>query len=81
MSGVNQHYEREMRLLSENQSKKYWENMNQKITGTEMISISKEYYQILLDDQRFLNCLEAYGVDNWDGYACACADYRKNSNE
>lgn len=35
---------------------------------TEMIEISKALYDQLLEDQRFLSCLEGCGVDNWPGY-------------
>ncbi len=34
----------------------------------EMITITKELYEELLEDSRFLRCLEACGVDNWDYY-------------
>jgi hypothetical protein len=34
----------------------------------EFISITKEEYQELLDDQRLLHCLRAAGVDNWEGF-------------
>lgn len=34
----------------------------------ETVKISKEEYEHLLDRVEFLNCLEACGVDNWDGY-------------
>jgi len=34
----------------------------------EMITISLKEYEALKEDKRFLNALEAAGVDNWDGY-------------
>ena len=34
----------------------------------EMITITKKEYDELLNQIRFLYCLEAAGVDNWDGY-------------
>lgn len=34
----------------------------------EMITISREEYMELLKDSRFLECLRAAGVDNWEGY-------------
>lgn len=37
----------------------------------EFISIEKEEYDQLLEDQRFLRCLERAGVDNWEGYDIA----------
>jgi hypothetical protein len=33
----------------------------------ETITISKEEYDDLVRDSAFLRCLEAAGVDNWDG--------------
>jgi len=32
------------------------------------ITISKEEYEELLKDQKLLQCLQAAGVNNWDGY-------------
>ncbi len=40
-----------------------------------MVSITKEMYEHLLDRDSFLTCLEAAGVDNWDGYDIACQKY------
>lgn len=34
----------------------------------EMVVISKEEYDSLRYDSAWLSCLEAAGVDNWDGY-------------
>jgi hypothetical protein len=36
-----------------------------------MIEITVEEYEKLLCDSDFLDCLEACGVDNWDGYGDA----------
>ena len=33
----------------------------------ETVTIPKEKYQELLDRDEWLSCLEAAGVDNWDG--------------
>jgi hypothetical protein len=35
------------------------------------VRISKEKYEQLLNDQALLECLQACGVDNWDGYGDA----------
>ncbi len=35
----------------------------------EMITITKEEYDELLEASEFLSCLEACGVDNWGGYS------------
>ncbi len=32
------------------------------------ITISIEEYDSLVEDRDFLDCLEACGVDNWEGY-------------
>lgn len=37
----------------------------------EMVTISKEEYERLLNRAEFLSCLEACGVDNWSGYGYA----------
>jgi len=36
-----------------------------------MIEITEDEYNTLLDDSNSLNCLQAAGVDNWDGYELA----------
>ena len=38
---------------------------------TEMITITKAEYDGMQERIEFLNCLEACGVDNWDGYGDA----------
>ena len=38
---------------------------------SDVITISKEEYEKLLKDSQFLQCLEACGVDNWNGYSDA----------
>lgn len=43
----------------------------------EMITINKIEYEELLEQIRFLNCLEAAGVDNWDGYDYAQEIYEE----
>lgn len=44
-----------------------------------MITIPLHEYQKLLDDSRFLDCLNNTGVDNWDGYDEAVTEF--NSQE
>lgn len=46
------------------------ERLNVKVETNDdnLITITKETYHALLDSQHFLNCLEAVGVDNWQGY-------------
>jgi len=43
-----------------------------------MITITKSEYKELLDQVRFLNCLEAAGVDNWDGCEYAQEMYQES---
>lgn len=37
----------------------------------ETITITLEEYELLIERSEFLSCLEACGVDNWDGYSDA----------
>jgi hypothetical protein len=43
----------------------------------EMVQISKEEYEQLLEQQAKLTALEVAGVDNWDGYAIAMEIYTR----
>lgn len=45
-------------------------------TDHETVTISKEHYDELIEDQAFLSCLQAAGVDNWDGYSEAQEMYQ-----
>lgn len=47
----------------------------------EMITISKKEYDELLDAVRFLDCLRAVGVDNWQGCDDACDMYYTDEEE
>lgn len=33
----------------------------------DLVTIPRETYEMLLDDSDFLACLQATGVDNWEG--------------
>jgi len=35
------------------------------------VTISRKYYEKLIDGQAFLECLKSCGVDNWIGYGDA----------
>lgn len=37
----------------------------------EMVTITKEEYDELNEDSKFLQCLYSAGVNNWDGYEVA----------
>ena len=39
----------------------------------EMVTITKAEYDELIDRVDWLDCLEAAGVDNWEGWEEACA--------
>lgn len=41
------------------------------------IIVNKKYFKQLQQDAEFLGCLLDVGVDNWDGYGQAIAQYRK----
>lgn len=43
--------------------------------------VESDKYEELLDDSLFLNCLQNNGVDNWEGYDEAVADYHKIRSE
>lgn len=43
--------------------------------SADTVTISKVEYQELIQDQKFLRCLEGAGVDNWDGYDFAREEY------
>lgn len=46
----------------------------------EMITVTKEDYDSLVDAQLFLDCLEAEGVDNWQGYGDAMDRYQETQD-
>lgn len=39
------------------------------------VTISKDDYEALVRDARFMECLEVAGVDNWDGYEYGVRDF------
>ena len=43
------------------------------MSDEQMVTITKAEYDQLLEDQKFLECLQAAGVDNWEWYAAAFA--------
>lgn len=48
--------------------------------NSETVTISMEEYDELLRESRWLSCLEAAGVDNWEGYGIAI-DMRDDDSE
>lgn len=47
----------------------------------EYVTITFDEYKYLLDRLGFLNCLEAVGVDNWEGYGDAWEMYEEEDGE
>ena len=43
----------------------------------EIVTITKKEYEELLDYKECLECLEAAGVDNWEGYDYAMEMYNR----
>lgn len=48
---------------------------------SDTVTISKDEYEELLDLQRFYRRLEAWGIDNWDGYGYARAEHMEEDDE
>ena len=44
----------------------------------EMVTITKEEYESLLESDSKLTALENYGVDNWGGYGDAMTEYEED---
>jgi hypothetical protein len=56
--------------------------MNQPENGNiETVTIPKSQYERLLKDSDWLGCLEAAGVDNWQGIDMAHEMHRESSDE
>lgn len=47
----------------------------------EMILVDKEEYEELMNDVRFLRCLERFGVDNWEGFGLAREEFSNMGDE
>lgn len=46
-----------------------------------IVMVDKEVYEQLLEDQRFLECLRANGVDNWEYWDDACEMFHEEDDE
>ena len=60
-----------------------WEMQEETLPSTEeLVTITKAEYGRLLDSEHKLECLEQWGVDNWDRWDEAIEQYReeKESN-
>lgn len=71
IKGEGGYYSCEAELFAKNYVKK---------DECETVTISKEEYENLLSNNKFLNSLEALGVDNWDGYSEAWEMSREDNN-
>ena len=49
------------------------------LNGT--VTINEDYFDELLSDALFLSILESHGVDNWDGYSEAQAEYYSDDED
>ena len=49
--------------------------------NAEMITVPKDEYESYLKAWQKLQCLEAVGVDNWDGYDFAMEQYEESDGE
>ncbi len=54
-----------------------YETERGRMSDKEMVTISKSEYDTLLKEVRWLQCLEAAGVDNWSGFEDAAEIYRE----
>ncbi|MFA5758554.1 MAG: hypothetical protein WC942_04230 [Clostridia bacterium] len=46
-----------------------------------MVTITEEEYNRLVNSAKFLNCLEACGVDNWEWYSEALKMFKEEYND
>jgi phage pi2 protein 07 len=44
------------------------EQIGKEVFMEETITITKDEYDELIEDRKFLDCLRSAGVDNWEGY-------------
>lgn len=51
------------------------------MTQEETVTISAKEYDMLLQRDFKLNCLEGAGVDNWEGYDYAMEEYQAGLEE
>ena len=45
------------------------------------VTINEDYFDELLNNALFLSILESHGVDNWEGYSEAQAEYYSDDEE
>jgi len=49
------------------------------LNGT--VTINEDYFDELLNDALFLSILESHGVDSWEGYSEAQAEYSSDDED
>ena len=49
------------------------------LNGT--VTINEDYFDEILNDALFLSILESHGVDNWEGYSEAQAEYYSDDED
>lgn len=57
------------------------DNYSPSKTATETVVVLKSRLEELLRSEAKLSYLEAYGVDNWEGYDMAMSDFYKEEEE
>ena len=45
------------------------------------VTINEDYFDELINDALFLSILESHGVDNWEGYSEAQAEYYSDDED
>lgn len=46
-----------------------------------LITVNKRFFNKLMDDSNFLDCLKACGVDNWTGYSQAVEMFNQQEEQ
>jgi hypothetical protein len=63
----------------------YFRNLKMKtyfdVIDNVKIEVNQRYFEQLVDDSLFLNCLRSQGVNNWDGWDMACEEYEETKAE
>lgn len=60
--------------------RKEWVPMVNKDDTPRMVTIEQRRYEQLIEKEEWLGCLEAAGVDNWQGIDEACRISREDSD-
>ena len=71
----------EQQKLGIEEYKEFQSALHRIVESEDFKVINSEEYEELLDDSLFLNCLQNNGVDNWDWYDEAVAEYQQSKGE